>query len=114
MHPIIERVFNGIVRVDKNLAIKFISDTGLRWFGGITPSIPNSFLDLVYEEDRDNLLDAIKCNNGKNFNCYVRLIRSKGNPAWATLRATVMPVVSQYLICILDISDYKNLHFHVS
>ena len=104
MTPIIEHVFDAILRVDKNFTLKFISDAGLRWFGGASPSVSGSFLDFVFEDD----IDVIKAEfQNDNISCYVRLLKHD-NPVWVVLRGSKMPIVDQYMICIIDINDYAG------
>lgn len=106
MNPVIERVFDAIIRIDLNLNIKFVSDTGLRWLGGTIPTITASFIDLIVEDDHKIIQNIIK-DKPEHFSCYVRILKNDDSNVLCTLRATYMPVVNQYLICILDIADYE-------
>lgn len=107
MNPTIERVFDAIIRVDNKLNIKFISDSGLRWFGGVAPTVSKSFLDIVEPEDRQIIHDAMH-GTPPDFNCYVRLITDENKAVWSNIRANHLAVLNQYLFCVLDISDFSN------
>lgn len=106
MHPIIERVFDAIIRIDKDLNIKFISDTGLRWFGGTTPVISTNLKKLTLDKDHKTLDDHMT-GTPKSFNCYVRFIRNGEEPTWVNLRASLTPHIEQYLICVLSVDDFQ-------
>ena len=106
MNPIFEKVFNVIVRVDADLKMKFISDNGLRWFGGKNPSLSQSFLDLVYHEDHRQLRDKMMTGE-ESFSSFVRLYKAGKVPVWCNIRASYVPAISQYFFCIFDVSDHR-------
>lgn len=106
MNPIIERVFDAIIRIDTNLNIKFVSDSGLRWLGGAVPNMPKSFIDLLAIDDHDIFYDAIS-GIPNDFSCFVKFI-SSGKNVWTKVQANYMQVLDQYMICILDIDDFNR------
>jgi diguanylate cyclase (GGDEF)-like protein len=106
MNPIMERVFEAILRIDEALNLTFVSATGLTWIGKSLPALKSSFLAMVHTDDHKLLRDAV-ATRSETFSIYVRL-KADGKDKWTCLRATRTPVISQYLICVLDISSFDT------
>lgn len=107
MNPVIERVFDAIIRVDSEFNIKFISDNGVSWLGLSEPHKKKSFFEITHTDDHEILKSSVK-NLPQSFDCYVRALISGNVSTWVCLRASMMPVINQYVICILDISNYTS------
>src|ERR1035437_7624760 len=106
MSQILERVVDVILRIDHDLNIKFISNDGLRWLGGVVPTLSSSFVDLIHKDDIAIFKDAY-LGKPESFSCEVRLIKNS-EEVWTTLKCCLLPVVNQYMICVFDISKWKN------
>ena len=105
MKPVIERVFDAIIGIDEHLTLKFLSDTGTRWFGSAVPEPGTSMLDFVHEDDRAQLESEVS-QKSEAFSLFIRLL-ADGETRWTCLRATRMDIINQYMICVLDISEFK-------
>jgi diguanylate cyclase (GGDEF)-like protein len=105
--PTLDRVFDAIVRVDSDFAIKFISEPGLRWLGGAAPTdLPSNFIDILHPNDVGRIKAAC-ANKPEFFSCDVRMLKH-GKEVWITIKSYLLPVVHQYMLCILDISPWKT------
>lgn len=104
--PSLDRVIDAVVRVDANFKIKFISEPGLRWFGNVAPSdFPENFLDILHPGDIE-LFKAASSGSPESFACDVRVLRG-GKDCWISIRSYQLPVVHEYVMCIIDISSWK-------
>jgi diguanylate cyclase (GGDEF)-like protein len=106
MSQLLEMVVDAIFRIDSNNDIKFISNNGIRWLGGNVPNIPSSFIDLIYEDDIEIFEDAI-LGSPDTFSCEVR-INKDDKEVWVSLKCYLLPAVKQFMVCLMDISKWKN------
>ena len=107
MSQILEQVVDAIFRIDYGLNIKFVSNNGLRWLGGKVPSVPASFIDLISQHDIEIFKDA-HLGIPDFFSCEVRLIKN-GEEVWTNIKGTLMRSVKEYVLCVFDISKWRNL-----
>lgn len=105
--PTLDRVLDAVFRVDDSHGIKFISEPGRRWLGGVAlQELPQNFLDLVHPADRNRFASA--CSDKPDyFSCDTRLIKA-GVECWINVRAYRLPLVDQYVLCVIDISAWKT------
>lgn len=104
MNPVIDRVFEAVARVDTQLNLKFLSASGKAWFGSTAPAT-GEFLESVHDEDKEVLLNCL-AGSPQQFSVYIRLI-ADGVARWAAIRATRIDPLNQYMLCILDVSEFK-------
>lgn len=105
--PTLDRVVDAVLRVDADLGIHFISETGQRWFDkatGFPP--PKSFLTAVHADDLPALQRTLAATP-ESFECDLRLSKGSGE-CWVHLRSYRIPALQQYVFCLLDISMWKT------
>jgi diguanylate cyclase (GGDEF)-like protein len=105
--PTLDRVLDAVFRVDGSHAIKYISESGLRWLGSPpATAIPSNFLAVLHEEDVGRFIDACK-HKPDEFSCDVRVNKFSAE-CWVNVRAYRLAAVDQYVLCVLDISQWKS------
>jgi diguanylate cyclase (GGDEF)-like protein len=105
--PTLDRVLDAVFRLDGKHSIKYISEPGLRWLG--SPSAqdqPKNFLGLLHPDDVARFTDACK-DQPEDFSCDVRVIRNSVE-CWVNLRAYRLVAVEQYVLCVIDVSQWKT------
>lgn len=105
--PTLDRVLDVVLRVDAQLGIKFISDTGLLWLTqGNAQAAPNSLAELLHPQDVDRLRQALAASN-ETYVCDLQLLRN-GTECWVNLRSFALAGTQQFVVCLIDISPWKN------
>ncbi|MGI9135203.1 MAG: hypothetical protein ACR2I0_14870, partial [Rhodoferax sp.] len=105
--PTLDRVLDVVLRVDRALDIKFISEPGRHWLGGNALAVgPTNLLELLHPDDTGPLLGAME-RELESFACDLRVIRA-GRECWTHVRTYQLAGVHQYVVCILDISSWKT------
>jgi diguanylate cyclase (GGDEF)-like protein len=105
--PTLDRVLDAVLRVDDGLVIQYISDSGLRWLGSAAAQErPKNFLALLHENDVVLFTDACK-DKPDEFSCDVRVNKNAAE-CWVNVRAYRLAAVDQYVLCIIDISQWKT------
>jgi diguanylate cyclase (GGDEF)-like protein len=105
--PTLDRVLDAVLRVDTNFDIQFISEPGRRWLTRVPGSVlPRNFIDIVHPDDlaafRQSLAGA-----PESFACDLRILRGDSD-CWIHLRSYRLTAARQQVLCIVDISMWKN------
>ncbi len=104
--PTIDRIFDAVVRIDTACCLTFVSDQGLRWFGvDSLTRLPPDFTELLHAEDAEAFRSQV-AEQSESFACDARIVR-QGNELWVNIRAYLLADARQYMLCIIDISQWK-------
>jgi len=106
MAQILENVVDAIIRIDSGLKITFTSVQGIAWFGEAEQIKSRNLKELIHSDDVKVFEEAIG-STPEFFQCEIRLIK-QDSPTWTNLKCYYMEAVKQYLICVIDISAWKN------
>jgi diguanylate cyclase (GGDEF)-like protein len=105
--PTLDRVLDAVLRVDANLNILFISESGQRWFGHESAAeLPTQFADMLHPEDVAGFRQRM-ARAGESFACDLRVMRG-ARECWISLRGFLLAAVQQHVLCIVDISRWKT------
>jgi diguanylate cyclase (GGDEF)-like protein len=105
--PTLDRVLDAVLRVDANFDVRFISEAGQRWFGGaVGAELPKNFAAILPPEDLARLQQCMAATPD-TFACDLRVLKN-GRECWVNLRSYQLPVVRQFVLCIVDISMWKT------
>jgi diguanylate cyclase (GGDEF)-like protein len=105
--PTLDRVLDVVLRVDANFDIRFISEPGQRWFAGAASAdLPKNFVTILHPEDVARFQQCIAATP-ESFTCDLRLLKND-RECWINLRSYQLPVVRQFVFCIVDISMWKT------
>lgn len=104
--PTLDRVLDAVFRIDGQGELKFISDAGQRWLGlPAGQALPAQFLDLVHPDDRALFLAQLGQADDTG-SCDLRM-RRDAEDCWVNLRSYPLAGTNQYVICAIDISEWK-------
>lgn len=104
--PVLDRVFDVVVRIDSDFNITFVSEYGMRWFGvAEAAELPRSFFELLHPDDAESLRSAV-LSNPETFTCDVR-VRWQDKTRWINIRGYQLTDGRQHVMCIIDISVWK-------
>lgn len=105
--PTLDRVLDVVLRVDVNHDIRFISEPGQRWFTNMPGGqLPANFIAIVHPDDLGRFEQCLG-NSPESFACDLRIFRA-GKECWVNLRGYQLPVVRQFVFCIVDISMWRS------
>ncbi len=104
--PTLDRVLDAVFRIDARCELKFASDAGQRWLGLTAgQALPTQFLDLVHPDDRA-WFQAGRAETDDTYSCDLRM-RRNGQDCWVNLRSYPLAGTQQFVICLIDISEWK-------
>ena len=98
----LDKALDAVLRIDKDLNIKYFSDPGLAWLGHGNPG--NLHL-MLHEEDVQVVRDTLSAET--LISCEVRVIR-KDQVTWVELTFIPMSLDAGYVVCVHDISKWKG------
>lgn len=107
IHPTIDRIFDAVARVDTSCQLTYVSEQGLQWLGvqSLT-QLPQDFSKLLRSEDAEAFLAQVN-EQVDNFDCDMRIV-NQGKEVWVNIRAYLLVDARQYMLCIIDISQWKS------
>ncbi|MCF8168390.1 MAG: EAL domain-containing protein [Rhodoferax sp.] len=104
--PTLDRVLDAVFRVDADFCIKFVSDQGRKWLGkAASDPLPVSFLSLLHPDNVAGFKATVQAEP-ESFTCDLRLVKYPGD-CWVNIRGYQLPIVHQYVLCVLDISAWR-------
>lgn len=107
IHPTIDRIFDAVVRIDTSCQLTFVSEKGLRWFEVENQTqLPQDFAQLLHSEDAEVFRSQIQ-ELPENFDFDARIVK-QGKEVWVHIRAYLLVDARQYMMCIIDISQWKS------
>lgn len=107
IHPTVDRIFDAVIRIDTGCQLTFVSEKGLRWFGVENLArLPQDFTELLSSEDAEVFRSRIQ-EQPENFECDARIV-NQGKEVWVHIRAYLLVDARQYMLCIIDISQWKS------
>ena len=105
--PTLDRVLDAVLRVDANLNVQFISESGQRWFSRIpSAELPRNFGDILHPDDAAAFRQTM-AQAPESFACDLRVLRG-ASECWVNLRSYLLAAVQQHVFCIVDISMWKT------
>lgn len=105
--PTLDRVLDAVLRVDADLNVQFISESGQRWFSRVPGTqLPKNFIDILHPDDVAAFRQTME-QAPESFACDLRTIQG-GTQCWINLRSYLLAAAQQYVFCIVDISMWKT------
>ena len=105
--PNLDRVMDAVLRIDFNYDIKYISDRGRAWLQeSDSGHLPTNFIDALHPDDIETFKASIHSSSESGI-CDARLIWNT-QEHWINIRSYGLATPGQYVLCILDISAWKN------
>lgn len=99
----LDKILDVVTRIDKNYRVRYVSKASLDW---LRIEKPDCLLEIIHEDDHAEFKKLIDSGQDE-VSCELRIVHDDIE-SWVDLIAFKMPIGEEYIVCMRDITKWKD------